>query len=94
MFPLAETPRQLFNGIPFNEIPVCSIKVSPNNTIISISDSKGVPQMIRSCGVEGFKNSRKGTNIAAQATAISISGVSKFHIYMNISPCLIFFYIN
>lgn len=33
----------------------------------------GETQMIRSCGMEGFKNTRKGTNIAAQATAISIS---------------------
>lgn len=32
--------------------------------------------MIRSCGMEGFKNTRKGTNIAAQATAISLSTVS------------------
>jgi len=32
--------------------------------------------MIRSCGIEGFKNTRKGTNIAAQATAISISEVN------------------
>jgi len=32
--------------------------------------------MIRSCGIEGFKNTRKGTNIAAQATAISISAVN------------------
>lgn len=33
----------------------------------------GVPLQIRSCGVEGFKNTRKGTNIAAQATAITLS---------------------
>lgn len=32
--------------------------------------------MIRSCGMEGFKNTRKGTNIAAQATAISLATVS------------------
>jgi len=29
--------------------------------------------MTRSCGIEGFKNTRKGTNIAAQATAISLT---------------------
>lgn len=34
---------------------------------------KGVPLLLRSCGIEGFKNTRKGTNIAAQATAITIS---------------------
>ncbi|XP_058059488.1 small ribosomal subunit protein uS11m isoform X2 [Anopheles bellator] len=73
LFPDANTPSTLFNGVPFNEIPICNIRVSPNNTIISITDAKGVPQFIRSCGIEGFKNTRKGTNIAAQATAISIS---------------------
>ncbi|XP_055524658.1 28S ribosomal protein S11, mitochondrial [Wyeomyia smithii] len=71
-FPDANTPTALFNGIPFNEIPICNIRVSPNNTIITICDAKGTPQLIRSCGIEGFKNTRKGTNIAAQATAISI----------------------
>lgn len=32
--------------------------------------------MYRTCGIEGFKNTRKGTNIAAQATAISLATVS------------------
>ncbi|CAD6994792.1 28S ribosomal protein S11, mitochondrial [Ceratitis capitata] len=72
-FPDSETSHQLFNGIPFVDLPICNIRVSPNNTIINVTDSKGVPRLIRSCGVEGFKNTRKGTNIAAQATAISIS---------------------
>ncbi|XP_053970033.1 30S ribosomal protein S11 [Anastrepha obliqua] len=72
-FPDDQTSQQLFNGIPFAELPVCNIRVSPNNTIISVTDSKGVPRLIRSCGIEGFKNTRKGTNIAAQATAITIS---------------------
>ncbi|KAM7360319.1 mitochondrial ribosomal protein S11 [Cochliomyia hominivorax] len=71
-FPDAGTSTQLFNGLPFNELPVANIRVSPNNTIISFTDCKGVPRLIRSCGIEGFKNTRKGTNIAAQATAISI----------------------
>ncbi|KAH8306125.1 hypothetical protein KR018_002155 [Drosophila ironensis] len=73
-FPDANTATQLFNGIPFNELPICNIRVSPNNTIISVTDYKGVLRLIRSCGIEGFKNTRKGTNIAAQATAVSISG--------------------
>ncbi|KAH8247577.1 hypothetical protein KR038_006641 [Drosophila bunnanda] len=73
-FPDASTSSQLFNGIPFNELPICNIRVSPNNTIISVTDYKGVLRLIRSCGIEGFKNTRKGTNIAAQATAVTISG--------------------
>ncbi|KAJ8973069.1 hypothetical protein NQ317_004406 [Molorchus minor] len=71
-FPTLETPNKLFNGVPFMNIPIFNIRVSPNNTIISFTDAKGVPKMIRSCGIEGFKNTRKGTNIAAQATAITI----------------------
>lgn len=76
MFPDEDTPNKLFNGVPFKDIPVCNIKVSPNNTIISVCDAAGVPKIIRSCGIEGFKNTRKGTNIAAQATAISLAAVS------------------
>ncbi|XP_068153354.1 uncharacterized protein mRpS11 [Drosophila tropicalis] len=72
-FPDASTSSELFNGIPFSELPICNIRVSSNNTIISVTDYKGVPRLIRSCGIEGFKNTRKGTNIAAQATAVSIS---------------------
>lgn len=36
----------------------------------------GRVHIIRSCGIEGFKTARKGTNIAAQTTAITFSGVS------------------
>lgn len=36
---------------------------------------KGRLELIRSCGIEGFKNTRKGTNIAAQATAVTIGTV-------------------
>lgn len=36
----------------------------------------GIPKLLRSCGIEGFKHTKKGTNIAAQATAITIGTVS------------------
>ncbi|KAJ8941800.1 hypothetical protein NQ318_015925 [Aromia moschata] len=71
-FPTADTPNKLFKGIPFKDLPIFNIRVSPNNTIINFTDAKGFPKLIRSCGIEGFKNTRKGTNIAAQATAITI----------------------
>lgn len=74
IYPDENTPTSLFYGIPFNEIPIVNIKTSPNNTIMSLTNAKGDTQILRSCGIEGFKNTRKGTNIAAQATAISISG--------------------
>ncbi|XP_050297167.1 28S ribosomal protein S11, mitochondrial [Anthonomus grandis grandis] len=72
LFPTASTPDTLFYGIPFKEIPIIDIRVSHNNTILGLTDAKGTPKLIRSCGMEGFKNTRKGTNIAAQATAITM----------------------
>lgn len=56
----------------FHSLPIVNIRTSPNNTIINVTDSNGVARLIRSCGIEGFKNARKGTNIAAQATAVNI----------------------
>ena len=38
--------------------------------------------MNRSCGIEGFKNARKSTSIAAQATGISL-GTVRILAYLN-----------
>lgn len=78
LFPDENTPNRLFNGVPFKDLPIMNIRVSPNNTIIGLTNSKGDMQLIRSCGIEGFKNTRKGTNIAAQATAITLGTVYNF----------------
>uniref|UniRef100_A0A0A9XW65 28S ribosomal protein S11, mitochondrial n=1 Tax=Lygus hesperus TaxID=30085 RepID=A0A0A9XW65_LYGHE len=72
MFPNERTPDMLFNGLPFSQVPICNIRVSKNNTILTITDpASGEARLIRSCGIEGFKNTRKGTNVAAQSTAIT-----------------------
>ena len=75
MYPDASTPTTLFNGIPFRETPIAHIQTSKNNTIINITHPYGESIVYRSCGVEGFKNARKGTNVAAQATAITAATV-------------------
>lgn len=41
MYPDENTPTRLFNGTPFREVPICDIKASKNNTIISVSDAQG-----------------------------------------------------
>lgn len=41
MYPDENTPTRLFNGIPFRDVPICNIKASKNNTIITISNAKG-----------------------------------------------------
>ncbi|XP_030748451.1 uncharacterized protein LOC115876704 [Sitophilus oryzae] len=71
-FPNSQIDSKRFDGVLFKDLPIINIRVSPNNTIINLTNAKGLPEIIRSCGIEGFKNTRKGTNVAAQATAITI----------------------
>ncbi|XP_028160939.1 uncharacterized protein LOC114364183 [Ostrinia furnacalis] len=73
LFPTAESDDLLFDGTPYKQLPICNIRVSHNNTIFTLTDSNGAVKVLKSCGMEGFKNTKKGTNIAAQTTAISIA---------------------
>lgn len=75
MLPDKNLPNQLFNGIAFKELPICHIRVTKNNTILDVTDAKGNSVFLKSAGTEGFKNARKGTNIAAQTTAMAITEV-------------------
>ncbi|XP_076750992.1 mitochondrial ribosomal protein S11 [Xylocopa sonorina] len=68
-FPDASTPCELFNGIPFDQLHILNVKSTRNNTILSITDFKGLLISLHSAGIEGFKNTKKGTNIAAQQAA-------------------------
>ncbi|KAK3875054.1 hypothetical protein Pcinc_020041 [Petrolisthes cinctipes] len=73
MFPDEDTPNLLCDGVRFADLPILHARVSKNNTMLTLTDGKGMVKLYRSCGVEGFKNAKKGTNIAAQATAISLA---------------------
>ncbi|XP_072947404.1 small ribosomal subunit protein uS11 [Epargyreus clarus] len=73
IFPTAESDLQMYDGMLYKDLPVCNIRVSHNNTIFTMTDAVGIVKLIRSAGIEGFKNTKKGTNIAAQTTAISIA---------------------
>lgn len=74
-FPQLGTPEQLFNNIPFKHLPIVNIKASKNNTLFNLTNHEGVPIYSRSCGVDGFKNCRKRTNIAAQVTGQSFGNI-------------------
>lgn len=76
LFPTLESDNVIFNGTAYKDLPICNIRVSHNNTIFTLTDADGKVKAIRSCGMEGFKNTKKGTNIAAQTTAIVIATVS------------------
>ncbi|XP_046823147.1 30S ribosomal protein S11 [Vespa crabro] len=73
LFPEEDTPNWIFKGIPYKELPIVNIKATHNNTILSLTDYQGKVLAVHSAGREGFKNTRKGTNVAAQQTAVSFS---------------------
>ncbi|KAL6427528.1 hypothetical protein ACFW04_008781 [Cataglyphis niger] len=72
LFPDADTPNRLFNGVPFKELHIINIKSTPNNTILNFTDANGKVILVHSAGIEGFKNAKKGTNIAGQQAAITL----------------------
>ncbi|CAJ0933598.1 unnamed protein product, partial [Mesorhabditis belari] len=70
--PTAETYKELFNGIPFSDLPMVYIKATKNNTLVQAVDPKTRSViMYTSCRLEGFKNARKKTNIAGQTTGVA-----------------------
>ncbi|XP_034241216.1 30S ribosomal protein S11 [Thrips palmi] len=71
-FPDLHLPTREFNGIMFKDLPIVNIKATLNNTLLCVTDSFGAAYTTRSCGYDGFKNARKGTNVAAQATAFTL----------------------
>ncbi|KOC66974.1 30S ribosomal protein S11, chloroplastic [Habropoda laboriosa] len=70
LFPDSKTPYKLFDGIPYNQLHIINIKSTHNNTIMSFTDAKLLIS-IHSAGIEGFKNTKKGTNVAAQQAALT-----------------------
>ncbi|GAB6019010.1 28S ribosomal protein S11, mitochondrial [Chamberlinius hualienensis] len=72
LFPDENTPSLVYDGVRFDDLNILNIKVTKNNTIMQLIDPKGKSLILNSCGNEGFKNAKKGTNVAAQATGISM----------------------
>lgn len=73
LFPDADTPTRLFDGRPFKDIHIVNIKSTPNNTIMNFMEASGKVLMLHSAGTEGFKNAKKGTNLAGQQAAITLA---------------------
>merc|ERR1712050_125688 len=70
--PSKSTHASLIDGVRFDELPIMYIQSTHNNTIMSLTKADGTVITGSSCGVEGFRNAKKGTNIAAQAVGISL----------------------
>ena len=78
VIPDINTPGMLVNGVRFDELPVLHLKCSTNNTIAHLTDHTGGNCIGRtSCGQEGFRNSKKSSTVAAQATGLSIGYMAK-----------------
>ncbi|XP_059173690.1 small ribosomal subunit protein uS11m-like [Physella acuta] len=73
-FPTLATHSQLFDGIKYLDLPIINVKTTSNNTVISLTNGDGIVLAIQSAGTVGFRNAKKGTNVAAQAAAIALAG--------------------
>lgn len=72
LFPTAETHSMMIDGIQFDKIPIIHVHCSRNNTKMTlVKDGKALAY--ESGGKVGFKNAKKGTNIAGQAVAATIA---------------------
>lgn len=71
--PTLETHATLIDGVRYDELPIVYIKSTPNNTMMTATNYQGREVFVHtSCGLEGFKNIKKSTNVAAQATGLSL----------------------
>uniref|UniRef100_UPI00358F6611 small ribosomal subunit protein uS11m isoform X2 n=1 Tax=Myxine glutinosa TaxID=7769 RepID=UPI00358F6611 len=66
-----ENSSRRWAGMKYEELPIVHIKASYNNTIIQVVYADGKAAALTSCGVEGFKNAKKTSVVAAQTTGLS-----------------------
>ncbi|CAH1254275.1 MRPS11 [Branchiostoma lanceolatum] len=64
---------QVFDAIPYNQLPVIHVFANWNNTHATCTDSTGKILAQTTCGKEGFKNAKKATSVAAEVTGQSIA---------------------
>lgn len=60
----------------FFECKLACSKLSPLDVQTYLTNILGKVIYKRSAGMEGFKNCRKGTNVAGQTTGLSVGSVS------------------
>lgn len=75
VIPNIKTHEAVINGMKYRDLPVVHIQSTKNNTIMTCLDGEhqpAVPGLVNSCGKEGFRNAKKSTTVAAQATGMSL----------------------
>ncbi|XP_041362419.1 28S ribosomal protein S11, mitochondrial-like [Gigantopelta aegis] len=88
LFPTLETNAMAIGSVRFDELPIVHVKATPSNTVLCTTDYKGMPVASESAGTVGFRNARKGTNIAAQAAGLSLGEKSVKKGITNVRVCL------
>jgi len=61
------------NGKKFKELPIVFLNAEKNNTKLGMTDARQMSKAYTSAGIEGFKGCKRGTNIAAQTSAMSFA---------------------
>ncbi|KAG0440258.1 hypothetical protein HPB47_016356 [Ixodes persulcatus] len=79
MFPDEDTPNLLFDGVRFQDLPICHIKCSLNNTILALTDGTGP-----SCCPVELLPCLRGQTCSAQAAALSFSSAAELRAIKNI----------
>ncbi|XP_013389370.1 28S ribosomal protein S11, mitochondrial [Lingula anatina] len=73
VFPDHLTGATVVNNVRYDELPIVHMKCSNNNIVYSVTDHTGKQYFSWSGGLEGFKNKKKGSTMAAQASAMSVA---------------------
>lgn len=71
--PRLEDYEKLYDNVKYKELPIIFIKAGKNNTKISMQDGRGRKKTMTTAGIEGFKRAKRGTNIAAQGSALNFA---------------------
>lgn len=87
IFPTKESMDILVDGVPFKDIPIVHIKATGNNTIIIATDKDRVLASA-SGGTVGFKNAKKGSNVAAQTAAMDVAQKTLFKDVKTVRVCV------
>ncbi|XP_032228537.1 30S ribosomal protein S11 [Nematostella vectensis] len=56
----------------FSQKPIIHVNATYNNTLLTLTDHKGNTLAWSSAGSEGYKNSKRGSSVAAQQAALSL----------------------
>ncbi|XP_074597546.1 mitochondrial ribosomal protein S11 [Brevipalpus obovatus] len=70
--PDENTLQRLFNGIPYEQVPILHCHFTKNNTKLALFSVKNELLLKHTCQTEGFRNAKKHTTVAGQVTTLAM----------------------